>query len=57
MAYKSKAPRPRELEESETFLSFECWKGTLENYLGLDDKFTEFTGENLIWKTKNVYQN
>ena len=57
MAYKSKAPRPRELEESETFSSFECWKGTLEYYLGLDDRFTEFLDENFTWKSKNICQN
>ena len=53
MAYKSKGPRLRGLEESETFSSFERWKGTLENYLG----FTEFLDENFIWKPKGVCQN
>ena len=54
MAYKSKAPRPRELEESETFSSFECWKGTLEYYLGLDDRFSEFLEDDFAWKSKGV---
>ena len=57
MAHKIKSPRPRELEENETFSSFECWKGTLEYYLGLDDRFAEFLDETFTWKPKGVSPN
>ena len=57
MAHKIKSPRPRELEENETFSSFECWKGTLEYYLGLDDRFAEFLDETFTWKPKGIAPN
>ena len=57
MAHKTKSPRPRELEENETFSSFECWKGTLEYYLGLDDRFAEFLDETFTLKPKGVSPN
>ena len=57
MAHKIKSPRPRELEENETFSSFECWKGTLEYYLGLDDRFAEFLDETFTWKPKGICPN
>ena len=49
----SKSIRLRQLQENESFSSFESWKGTVEYVFELDENFSEFFEEKFEWKSKD----